>query len=459
VPVSRRLPCRVTQLNRSSQIQRRLAGRLAWKVAALALVCGAPPTFARTSGNLPQGVPAGPFVLSPYVLTSVGYDDNLFRSSVTPQAEAFTLTTVGIGARLPVRNSWLDLNYQIDKRKYSGYQPNRPREQTFNGAFQFNFGTGDTVIVQDTYSLGSSDVRTVDAGGELLFRDAPFTYNRAAVVWQRTTPSLAGFTVGVAHVDVAFDAVPGVLIPFFDYNGTEMSVEYRHPIPGRRWLRGFFESRRFDHFEHPDVGSAYRSFRREEHTDTLQVGMGGVFGHGHSFDFRVGYGQYRLIGDGAEFRGVVGRANVNVVVGGRTRVTGVLWRRPLPSNFDTYYIVNSLRVSAERSVARNVSGGVAVELWRNGYLDPVPATVLDPDVDPVAVPCQCLTAPVDRTDQRLWLEGYLEWLPNPRVGIRLAARREQRNSNAVPLSPDQQILQDVDFTATGVSLALRLGWF
>jgi len=434
-------------LNRSSQHNRHLVGRLVLTAVAAAVLCAAAPAVARTGSSLPEGFSAGPLILSPYIATSMGYDDNLFRSNANPQAETFTLTSLGVSARLPVRNSWLDLNYQVDKRDYAGYQPNRPREQTFAGAFQFNFGSGDTIIISDTYQLGASDVTTIDQGGELVFRDAPFSFNRAEVVWQRTSPSLAGFTIRVARVDATFDILPNRLVPFFDYNGLETSVEYRHPIPGRRWLRGYFASRRFEHYDQyvtPD-NTVDRAFRREEHSDTLQVGMAGVFGRGHSFEFRVGYGQFRLVGDGAEFRGVVGRANVTLLVGGRTRVSASLWRRPLPSNFDTYYIVNSVRVSAQRNVARNVVGGVGLEAWRNGYLDPVPTNVL---VDVGGIP-QVATVFQDREDQRLLLEGYLEWFPHPRVGIRLAAAHQDRNSN-IPQS---------EFSTTGASLGLRLGWF
>ena len=410
-------------------------------ILCLALLCagaGSGSGWAGTRGPVQPGLSAGRLVLTPWVATSAGYDTNLFRAPECPsaspdcvggpEAEYFSRTTLGLGAYVPIRNSFADLRYQLDKREYRGYQPKRPREQTFAGRVRLNFGTGDALIVTDTYTLGSSDVRNIDEGGELVFRDAPYDYNRAEVLWQRLRPRSAGFIFRVAHVDLKF-VEDSMAVPFFDYNGLESSVEYRHPIPGQRWLRGYFDTRRFDHFE---PGSSV-SFRQED-ADTLQVGIGGLMGRrGNSFEARAGYGHYALRGQGAEFQGLVYNATLGLAVGGRTRLTALLWRRPLPSNFPTYYIVNSLRISAERNVARNVMGGVGFEHYRNQYLDPLPSD----------------QGEEIRKDQRYIVEGYLEWAVHPRLAFRLAGGHEQRVSN----------FPDSEYDTTGASFGLRLGWF
>lgn len=384
------------------------------------------------------GVSAGPLVLTPWIETSAGYDTNLFRapecltaspSCVGPQAEYFSRTSLGISSYLPIRNSVLELRYGLDKRDYQGYQPQRPREQTYAGRLRLNFGTGDTLFVGDTYTLGSYDVRNIDEGGELVFRDAPYDYNRAEIMWQRLRPGNAGFIIRSARVTLHFVEGGARAVPFFDYDGVESSLEYRHPIPGRRWLRGYFDTRRFDHFE-PGQDVAFR----KEDADTLQVGMGGLMGRrGNSFEARAGYGHYTMTLQNAEFNGLVGQAQMSLAVGARTRLTAFLWRRPLPSNFPTYYIVNSLRVSAERNVARNITGGVGFEHYRNQYLDPLPTD----------------EGQEIRKDQRYIVEGYLDWALHPRLSLRFSAGHEERVSN----------FPDNEYATSGVSFGLRMGWF
>jgi len=286
------------------------------------------------------------------------------------------------------------------------------------------------VIVDDTFTRGASDVKIVDEGGELVYRDAPFDYNRAEVVWQRAIPGRAGFAVRVARVDLQFE--PDPTVPFFDYSGWDTALEYRHPIPGRRWLRLYYDSRRFDHFEAGVDHSTSEPFRQEQ-SDSLQGGVVGFVGRDHPFDVRVGYGKFRLVGTGAEYNGVVGLANVTLNLGGRTWLNAVLWRRPLPSNFPTYYIVNSLRVSVERNWVRNMKAGIAVEHSRNRYLDPLP---IDEGQE-------------IREDQRYLWEGYLDWSVHPQLAVRLTAGRQRRDSN----------FPQIEYSATGAALGLRLGWF
>jgi hypothetical protein len=113
-----------------------------------------PPAWARND-PLPPGLSAGPVVLAPFVATSVGYDDNLFQLPVSPQGQAFTRTSLGLAARMPVRNSLFEARYQVDKRDYENYNPQRPREQTAGVQMRFNFGSGDALI-NDTFTRGAS---------------------------------------------------------------------------------------------------------------------------------------------------------------------------------------------------------------------------------------------------------------------------------------------------------------
>ena len=405
----------------------RSARRFAPGAVLLALGLSAAPAGARTD-PLPPGFSAGPFLLAPYLATSLGYDDNLFQVPENPQAESFTRTSLGLAARMPVSNSLLELRYQVDKRNYKNYNPRRPREQTAGLQMRFNFGSSDALIVNDTFTRGASDVRIVDEGGELTYRDQPFDYNRAEIGWQRVNAGRPSFIARVARTDLKWDPVGAV--SFFDYSGWETAFEYRHPVSGRRWLRLYQDTRRYDHFE-PGVDHATSEPYRKEQSDTLQAGIVGAFGRGHSYDVRAGYGKYRLLGVGAEYDGLVGTASTSLKLGGRTWVNAVLWRRPLPSFFPTYYIVNSLRVSVERSWLRNLKVGVGVEHSRNQYLDRLGA---EEEI---------------RKDQRYLWEAYFDWFVHPQLAVRLAAGGQRRDST-VPTA---------EFDSTGATLGVRVGWF
>ncbi len=129
----------------------------------------------------------------------------------------------------------------------------------------------------------------------------------------------------------------------------------------------------------------------------------------------------------------MGAADLGIVVGSRTNLTISFWRRPLPSSFETYYIVNSFRVAAERPFLRQLMVGVSFVHSRNRYGDVLPFATEDEI----------------RKDQRYILEAYLDWFVHPRVAVRLAGGRQQRVSN----------FEDTEFSAGAATIGLRLGWF
>jgi hypothetical protein len=335
-----------------------------------------------------------------------------------------------------VRNSLVELLYRADKREYSNFQPRRPIEQTAGALVRFNFGSGDEFTVSDTFSKGASDVASIDEGGEFLFRDRPFNLNRLDLIWRRINPSRQGFIVRVTRSDLNFDGVDPnsdepEIIPFFDYRGFETAFEFRQPVARGNWLRVYYDSRRFNHYDPNRPEELGIPFRKEE-ADTLQVGMGGLLGSDKPFDVRLGYGRFRLVGQDARFDGMVGAANFALRVGGRTSVGFSLVRRPLPSSFPTYYIINSLRITAERPFLREFQVGLALDLASNQYGD----ILFEGETE-------------IRKDQRYAVEAYFDWVLHPRFAIRVAAGHQRRESN----------FDGAEFTATAASIGFRLGWF
>jgi hypothetical protein len=334
-----------------------------------------------------------------------------------------------------VRNSLIELRYQAEKREYESFSPIRPVEQIAAALFRFNFSTGDQLTVSETHTLGASDVRAVDEGGEFEFQDRPYDLNRIEAIWARTNPSRQGFIIRLARIDLNFAPPTNVQapIPFFDYRGFDSSFEFRQPMAGRKWLRIYYDSRRFNHYNPNDPDDLGIPFRKEV-ADTLQVGLGGVAGRNKPFNLRVGYGRFRLEGTGAEFNGIVGAADLGIGVGARTNVTFTFWRRPLPSSFPTYYIVNSFRVGAERPFLREFMVGLSLLYSRSAYGDVLP---IEGEEDRI------------RRDSRYLLEAYFDWFVHPRVAIRVAGGHQQRVSN----------FEDTEFKASAATIGLRLGWF
>ncbi len=336
-----------------------------------------------------------------------------------------------------MRNSLFTLLYEARKLDYGRFAPSRDLEQMGGVAFQFNFGSGDTLLVTETYTKGITDVRAIDEGGEFEFQGAPFNLNRIEAVWSRTTPARQGFIIRVARVDLNFDSDEPV--PFFDYRGFESTFEYRQPLANAKWLRVYYDSRRFNHYQANDPTTVGQPFRKEE-ADTLQVGLGGSLGGGTPFNLRLGYGKFRLAGSGAEFDGLVGSADASIRVAPRTSLSLVLWRRPLPSAFPTYYIVNLFQVGVERPFMREFMVGARLAYSYNKYGDEI--------VDSAGNPLPGCSAPV-RKDHRGLVEGYFDWRIHPRFAIRVAAGRQRRVSNCA----------SAEFEANAISTGIRLGWF
>lgn len=418
--------------------------RPGWAMAAL-LMLFAGPVMARSVGYPPEGLPVGRWVLAPYFISQVGMEDNLFRLSGCPVDEPDCLDSqvvsrnmLGLAARLPVRNSLIELRYQAEKRQYErAAPPLRPLEEVASVLGQFSFSSGDQLVISDTYTRGSSDVRAIDEGGEFEFQDRPYDLNRFEAIWTRTIPSHQGFIVRIARIDLNFappedpDKHP---IPFFDYRGFESNFEYRQPLAGRKWIRVYYDLRRFNHYDPNDRTQTGIPFRKEV-ADTLQLGLGGLAGRNKPFNLRFGYGRFRLEGTDAEFNGIVGAADIAIGIGTRTNLTVAFWRRPLPSNFNTYYIVNSLRMGVERPFLREFMAGVSLVYARSQYGDVLTiGGVVEDEI---------------RKDQRFVLEAYLDWFIHPRVAIRVAAGHQQRLSSS----------EGNDFEANAVTVGLRLGWF
>ena len=150
----------------------------------------------------------------------------------------------------------------------------------------------------------------------------------------------------------------------------------------------------------------------------------------------------------SEFRGWVLLGRWSLPVGGSTSLDVSAVRRPLPSNFNTFYIYNELRVKFNRRWLQYSRYGVELFGGRNVYGDAL--SLAD------GTPTIC--GDIIRKDRRIGALAYLEWLVHPRVGLRFSARHERRRSNCEAVDNGNTIFP-VDYDATSLATRMRFGWF
>lgn len=427
--------------------RQRVGSRAALLLCALAAaVVSPPPGRAQERGNVPEGIRLGPWILTPRLFQGVELQDNVFRRPEGAQSDQVRRTTLGIGGTLPVRNSFFELEYEADRYGYKKFQFSRDWSQEGRAAWRMNFASGDRLLLSERHLAGITDTLAVDEGGELIFQGQPYDQNVLEAELSRTVPRRQGYLIRVSRIDLNWtEPEDDRQVPYFDYRGFDTRYEYLHPFPPANWLVVYSDMRRFDHYRprgylDPVTGlPAWElgdAFRREE-SGSVQLGFRGVLGREQPFTARVGWGSFRYTGrepTNEDFRGVVGMVQWTVRAGARTRVELRVNRRPLPSSFSTYYIVNELRVRAAREWLRYSRGGIELLYSRNRYGEVVSGT-------------GC--AGVLRADDRWSVQAFTDWLVSSRFGFRVAAAHYERSSNCAGAS----------YSANSLTAGLTLGWF
>lgn len=442
-------------------------------LVALTLAC-ALPAAGQTFRRPPEGIPVGPWFLAPYLMQGVEHDDNLYRveeldsndpdfdpdAVEEPRSVTSIRTTLGLIATLPISNGHFELDYKGDDFDYRGDDedlPDRNREHEGLARLVLNFGSGDRLSISERYTLGNRDTLTFDPGGERVFEGLPFNMNRWEVELSRSVPKRQGYLMRVARIDMNFEEISREEdepeLAFFDYRGFDTRYEYRHPLTGNRTFVLFHGLRRFNYYE--PRGNRFWSvgaWRRKEESGSLQVGLRGSLGPEQPYRLRLGWGKFHLFGlernlnnidelelspFDTEYTGLVGEGNLSLRVGGRTDLEMTARRRPLPSGFPTYYIVNEFSVDLNRRWLQYSKAGINGLYAKSRYGD-----VLG-DADNV------ICGNFIRRDDRWYVEPYLEWWIHRKFGFRVSAAHYQRRSNC----------DGADYEANVLSVGWTLGWY
>jgi hypothetical protein len=396
-----------------------------------------------------EGLTVGPWILAPYLLAGAAVDDNIFLSSEGAE-DTISTFSLGLDATLPFRNSSLELAYKASKMKYE--QHDFSRDTTEEGRFELDLRLGslDRLVVRGLalrsftdLSRSSEEFGGVDPGDERFFDGQPYHYNRFELELSRLVPRQQGYLIRVTRVDLNYlDTSNGTAPeerPFDDYRGFDAAYEFRQPLSANRWLIGYYQMRRFNHYD-ASFGTGVE--RGNETSDTLQIGLRGPLGKGQPLFVRVGYGRFvydGLVGPSGPLEtqrhsDLAGYANWALKIGGRSSLVLSAGHATLPTTTN-FYVNTVFRAEFSRKWFQHSTVGINTILSSNRY----GARQSDDFV---------------RQDYRYELEARLDWLLHERFGFVLAGRYSERESNN-----DPQFGDIYSYQGAQISLYLAAGWF
>lgn len=401
-------------------------------ILALGMLPGLP---VRAQDDLPDGFPVGKWILAPSLTASYEADNNVFfKPSENATSDRVSTAEGYLQASLPFRNSLLQFDYTAAKESYAENVFPRDLSQVFGVALELGFKSGDVLTFSDEYRLDFARSEEIDVGGELTFEGEPYKLNRWQVELSRDDPGRQGYLVRIRRQDFNYDGEND--IGFFEYRGFDNAFEYRQPLPGGRSWVVRYQTRRYNHYEPQVVSGTVGVPFRNEKADNVTFGLRGLLGDRQPYRVYVGYGRFRYGGiESSSFNGIVGAAAWRLWLGGRTRTDFEAIRRPLPSNFDTFYINNGLRAKLEREWLR-FDGGGAVELVINDY------------ADEILVGTSTGVESCHRRDTTRRFEGFLGWRLHEYLQFKVSTFHSVRSSSC----------ESVDYDAAGIETSFTVGW-
>lgn len=415
--------------------------------AIVAVVLGGA-VSAGTKQQAPEGIRGGRAVFAPWFRTDVLADDNIFRrtESQNPIADLITTMEVGVGMYVPIRMSNLYVGYEGSTFFYQDTNFEGSETHAGTALFDLNFSSHNTLTLAAEYTNGVTQLQEIDDAGELIRQGIPFTRDNWAVEWSRMVAQRPSYMARVEWVDHRYSA--DQQIPWLNYEGWDVRYEFRQPIYRRGDLTAKYSARRQEHFAAGSSIAVDGPLRRERY-DGLEIGFRGFVGRRQPLVVSLGYGNlgYRdvVVGEPSpDFEGLVGDLYWRLPVGGVTNMEVSMRRRPLSSSFNTYFIINELRVSFDRRLLDISRYGFATLYARNRY-----GAIIDNTLTGIGSVGNCGDPPQIRRDKRKQIEGFWEWLIQPRMALRLTAGHNRRDSNC----------PGTEYVSNEVGLSFRLGWF
>ena len=382
-----------------------------------------------------EGLLAGPWILTPYLITGYEHDSNPLFLPGGADSDRITILTPGVGAVLPLGNSRFRLNAERSFYHYELLNLDDNKVTELSSALELAFSSSDKLEIRfDRISGLARSVQAFDEGGEAVFQGDTFDLNQYTVQLSREVYGHRGYRFTLEREDLVFDESTSA--NFFNYRGWSYAGEFREPVAPRRWVLFSLEGRQFDHFRvQDDPGEIFR----EEDSRMAFVGLDGVFARQWRTRLRGGYGRFRYpVAEGSDYRGLVADFDATYrSTGERLKVRIMAARRPFSSFFfnNTHYVNSSATVMAEYVVRPKLTFGARAQFGRSTYGDR-----LERPGDP--------QEGLIRRDRARSTELFGRMELTPWVGLTFSARSSRRMSN----------YEGVEYEAKSYFGGLAIGW-
>jgi hypothetical protein len=348
-------------------------------VLALSLAA-APGADSRAQDMPAEGIPVGPWLVSPLVAAQWGYDSNPFysRESSGAVSEASQRYSLGLAAALPFRSSALRVGYRRDLLRFQRTVLTADTVDDVDAELDLRFASSDRVGLKTAWTEGVADTLRFDPGGETVFRGAPYRLREISATAARDVAGARGYEVRWTRRDLVFPR-EDVTIDYFEYRGWDLDAGYR--VPFGRTISGTvsYGGRRYQHFCNtvepsgaacPPLGTPFR----EESGDSILVGLRGAVSERSPYSVRAGWldlGYRGSIEKG--YRGPVGDASIRVGLSANAWVEANLTRQAyssffLNNNYFTYAAVQA-KVGANFSDRWEIAVGGLYSRSRYGVPD------------------------------------------------------------------------------------------
>ena len=432
---------------------RRARGRKPSVWLACGVIVVAATASAATRKPAPDGLPAGKVIFKPWITSDVLADDNLFRrnENQNPESDVERVLSAGVTAHIPFYMSELQLGYEGGSFHYRKGNVENSESHEGTVLLTLNSSNHHTFVFDGAYNRGVTQRQTIDENQEIVRQGIPLARTNLGLEWSRQVAQRPSWTARFQVVDQSYRVVERQ--PWLDYDGWDFLYDYGQPIYRRGYLSARASLRRQDQFESGAESLITDPLRREEYSG-LEVGFRGLVGRSQPLYATLGYGklEYKDVIQGdapSSYSGVVGTVTWRLPVGSASNLSLSAIRRPLSSFYNTYYLVNELRARFDRPLGQLSRYGVSTLFSRNRYGDVVVDTVTGFN----AGRCVANTElpEIIRKDSRKQIEGFWEWFIKPRMGLRLTAGHNRRDSNC-----------DTGFgsyVSNSLGVTFKLGWF
>jgi hypothetical protein len=429
-----------TQRSDARRRQRRAA---AWIAATVLSGRSAAQSF----GDDPElvGFPAGPVVIAPSLTTGYAYDSNVFKKSdddvPPPSGDGVLTVQPALVLTVPFSNSSFRFGDTLTYVDYSATP--QTAGKTSNDALAelvLNFSSLDKLDLKAHHVAGVADTLAFDPGGEQVFQGQAFRLHALSASLSRELPGARGYRASLTHNALNYDQ--SNVVSFFDYRGFDGELAYLQPLSSNTRLAFGYLATRYDHFDNNALDP--HAVFRTEYGDVVYSQIEGRLGPKQPYSVRLGWEKLTFGGNEAkDFSGLIGHADVSVIVGGGTEILVTLMRQPFRSFFEdgdnttvdnNFYVYEDAGLRINRRFPRGSSVGGSADFSRNTYAEPVRTSTIAPFFY--------------REDRMYRLETYANLALRDQVVFRLSLVKQRKYSN----------YPGADFNDTVVFGGFVLGW-